>query len=79
VISVFVGLVYCLMPVFCAVLISGSLILLHALMRDPKQIESCAVFRGGADSDEEEDGGSREDEGESSGEEVMVHRSDACV
>jgi len=70
VVSGIVGLVYCLIPALCAISISGSMIFLHALMRDPRQIESSTVFRGSADSD---------DEGESSGEEVVVNRSDASV
>lgn len=44
----------CLFPVLTFVIISGIIILSHALMRDPKHIESSTEFRGGAeDSDDE--------------------------
>jgi hypothetical protein len=43
----------CLIPVVSFALISGIIILSHALMRDPKQIESSSEFRGSEDSDED--------------------------
>ena len=43
----------CLFPVVTFVAISGIIILSHALMRDPKHIESSSEFRGSEDSDEE--------------------------
>jgi len=43
----------CLFPVVTFAAISGIIILSHALMRDPKHIESSSEFRGSEDSDEE--------------------------
>ena len=43
----------CLLPVLSFLLISGIIILSHALMRDPNHIESSHEFRGSEDSDEE--------------------------
>lgn len=70
IITVIVAVFHCLVPVLSVVSISGLLILLHAVMRDPKHIESSSEFRrgGSADSDEEED---------ALDEEVIVERGDA--
>jgi hypothetical protein len=43
----------CLFPAVSFIAISGSLILTHALLRDPKHIESSSEFQGSEDSDEE--------------------------
>jgi len=54
--SVIVGLGKCLMPTIIVILISGFIIITHAVLRDPKHIESSRNFgsRGSADSDSDE-------------------------
>jgi len=57
----------CLIPFLMAITISGFLIISHAIMRDPKQIESGNSFkRGSVDSDDSD-----------SSSEVLVEKSDA--
>ena len=58
VVSVIVGFYKCLRPVLCWLGISGVVIITHAILRDPKHIESSKEFgfRGSADSDSEEEG-----------------------
>eukprot|EP00568_Trieres_chinensis_P001195 CAMPEP_0183309494 /NCGR_PEP_ID=MMETSP0160_2-20130417/25377_1 /TAXON_ID=2839 ORGANISM="Odontella Sinensis, Strain Grunow 1884" /NCGR_SAMPLE_ID=MMETSP0160_2 /ASSEMBLY_ACC=CAM_ASM_000250 /LENGTH=243 /DNA_ID=CAMNT_0025473533 /DNA_START=27 /DNA_END=758 /DNA_ORIENTATION=- len=57
VVSVLVGVYKCLIPVLSVMGISGLIILTHAVLRDPKHIESSKEFgfRGSADSDSEEE------------------------
>jgi len=62
-----VVVVFCLIPFLMAITISGLLIVSHAIMRDPKEVESSRSFkRGASDSDEDTDSSS----------EVMVEKSD---
>lgn len=61
---------FCLLPAIEMICISSLLIFSHALLRDPKHIESSFIFRKGSQ-------GTDEDDDESSGEEVMVERGDA--
>jgi len=64
-----VVIVFCLIPLLMAVTISGLIIVSHAVMRDPKQVESGNSFKRGVfDSDEDTDSGS----------EVMVEKSDVA-
>lgn len=44
----------CLVPVLSFIIISGVIILVHALLRDPKHIESSIEFRGENDDEEDE-------------------------
>mmetsp|Transcript_34231 Transcript_34231/g.63310 ORF Transcript_34231/g.63310 Transcript_34231/m.63310 type:complete len:239 (-) Transcript_34231:128-844(-) len=55
--SAFVGVSKCLVPVLSVLGISSLIIITHAVLRDPKHIESSQEygFRGSADSDSDED------------------------
>jgi len=72
-ISILFGLFFCLVPLFMVLIISGLLIGLHAMMRDPKHIESSATsgiasfHKRGGDADSDTDSG---------GSEVLVEKSD---
>ena len=72
ILTLLVVIVYCLKPFLTAVGLSGLIILSHAIMRDPKQIETAAALikKYGAD---DSDGS----EGTDSGSEVLVEKSDA--
>lgn len=56
ILTLVVVIVYCLKPFLTAVGLSGLIILSHAVMRDPKQIESVGMIKkyGADDSDESE-------------------------
>lgn len=68
VITVIVIVWKCLFPFFSVVLTSGFLVFVHAIMRDPKHIESMSSFKSSKDSDSDSDSGE--------GSEVMVERGD---
>ena len=51
----------CLMPMITVVCLSGVLIVFHALMRDPKDVENSSAFRG-VDADEEYTSDDNDDE-----------------
>lgn len=73
--TIIVVIFYCLVPVLSMISISGILILAHALLRDPKHIESSSVFRRGSESDDENEDDVDTD---GSGSEVMVDKGDIC-
>mmetsp|Transcript_22232 Transcript_22232/g.36814 ORF Transcript_22232/g.36814 Transcript_22232/m.36814 type:complete len:251 (-) Transcript_22232:418-1170(-) len=58
----------CLFPVLSFVLVSGVLLLLHAVMRDPQHIASCSQYGAGGSADGADDFNSDD--------EVMVERGD---
>mmetsp|Transcript_59244 Transcript_59244/g.176052 ORF Transcript_59244/g.176052 Transcript_59244/m.176052 type:complete len:236 (-) Transcript_59244:210-917(-) len=61
--SAIVGVYKCLVPILSVFGISGLIIIIHAVLRDPKHIESSQEFgfRGPADSDSEDDTTSDDD------------------
>jgi len=68
IVTAVVVVVFCLIPFLMAIIISGLIIISHAVMRDPKQVESGNSFKRGVyDSDEDTDSGS----------EVMVEKVEA--
>jgi len=68
--TIWVVVVYCLQPVFTALTLSLLMVLVHAVMRDPKQVENGFVSVGGKMRSYREN--DSDDGNESSGSEVMV-------
>jgi hypothetical protein len=79
IITSLVVIIYCLAPTLIFLVISGLLIVTHALLRDPQDVSSASDQFGGEtgggahDSDEDLEGGGNSSGG-SSGSEVMVDR-----
>ena len=74
--TVLVIVFYCLIPFMSMMAISIFLILTHAMLRDPKHIESASMhmFRGA----ENGDNVGMDDDDDDSGEEVLVNKGDVC-